>query len=398
MAGLVPAIHVFLQAKPKDVDARHKAGHDGEEASLQIISTRAVMANVWNKYEPTAAREHGRPGRETRPKSMTVDIHSHVAIPQAAAFVAPHLDISTIPLAHYSSPETKAVNAKQDADLKGKITESEERLAVLDAMGLDMQLVMPPPPQCYFTVPIEYAAPAIRMVNDGLAEWTARHPDRFVALGTVPLQDAQEAANELERGMKTLGFKGVQILTNVDGKELSDVAFAPFWKKAEELGALVVIHPNGFTEGKRLGRFYFNNVVGNPFETTLALHYLIFDGVLERHPNLKILAVHGGGYLAAYSGRIDHAWGARSDCHGDLPHPPTTYLRRVYFDTVVFTPHQLEYLVRVFGADRIIMGTDYPFDMADFDPIGHVMSVETFDDATRAAVVGGNAKRLLGLL
>ena len=189
-------------------------------------------------------------------------------------------------------------------------------------MGLDMQLVMPPPPQCYFTVPIEYAAPAIRMVNDGLAEWTARNPDRFVALGTVPLQDGQEAANELERCMKTLGFKGVQVLTNVDGKELSDPAFAPFWKKAEELGALVVIHPNGFTEGKRLSRFYFNNVIGNPFETTLALHYLIFDGVLERHPNLKILAVHGGGYLGAYSGRIDHAWGARSTA------TPTCRIRR----------------------------------------------------------------------
>ena len=355
------------------------------------------MADVWNKYDPTAARQHGRPGRETRPKSLTLDIHSHVAIPQAAAFVKPHLDPSTIPLAHYSSPETIAVNAKQDADLKSKITESDDRLKVLDAMGLDMQLVMPPPPQCYFTVPIEYAAPAIRMVNDGLAEWTARHPDRFVALGTVPMQDGAEAAKELERGMKTLGFRGVQILTNVDGKELSDPAFAPIWAKAEELGALVVIHPNGFTEGKRLSRFYFNNVVGNPFETNLALHYLIFDGVLERHPNLKILAVHGGGYLAAYSGRIDHAWGARSDCHGDLPHPPTSYLKKVYFDTVVFTPHQLEYLVKVFGADRIIMGTDYPFDMADFDPIGHVMSVESFDDATRAALVGGNAKTLLGL-
>lgn len=355
------------------------------------------MANVWNKYEPTAARKHGRPGRETRPKSITIDIHSHVAIPQAAAFVKPHLDVSTIPLAHFSSAETKAVNEKQDTDLRARITEVDGRLAVLDSMGLDMQLVMPPPPQCYFTVPIEFAAPAIRMVNDGLAEWVARKPDRFVALGTVPLQDGAEGAKELERCVKSLGFKGVQILTNVAGNELSDPAYAPFWKKAEELGALVVIHPNGFTEGKRLSRFYFNNVIGNPFETTLALHHLIFDGVLERHPNLKILAVHGGGYLPAYSGRIDHAWGARSDCHADLPHPPTSYLRKVYFDSVVFTPHQLEYLVRTFGADRIIMGTDYPFDMADFDPVGHVMSVESFDDATRAAIVGGNAKQLLGL-
>src|SRR5256885_6275177 len=142
--------------------------------------------------------------------------------------------------------------------------------------------------------------------------------------------------------MKDLGFKGCQILTNVAGRELSDPALAPFWAKAEELGALVLIHPNGFTEAQRLSRFYFNNVVGNPFDTTVALHYLIFDGVLERHPKLKILAVHGGGYLPAYCGRIDHAWGARSDSHGALPQPPTSYLKKTYFDTVVFTTHQLE--------------------------------------------------------
>ena len=152
----------------------------------------------------------------------------------------------------------------------------------------------------------------------------AKTPDRFVALGTVPMPDGNEAASELERCMTKLGFKGVQILTNVAGKELSDPAFAPFWKKAEALGALVVIHPNGFTHAERLRRFYFNNVIGNPLETTIALHYLIFDGVLERHPNLKILAVHGGGYLGGYWGRIDHAWGARSDCHADLPNPPTS--------------------------------------------------------------------------
>ena len=171
---------------------------------------------------------------------------------------------------------------------------------------------------------------------------------------------------------------------------------APFWHKAEELGALVVIHPNGFTEAKRFTRFYFNNVIGNPLETTIALHYLIFDGVLERHPGLKILAVHGGGYLPAYSGRIDHAWGARSDCHGDLPHPPTSYLQKIYFDTVVFTPHQLAELVRLFGADHVIMGTDYPFDMAEYDPIGHLASVDGFDPSTIAALAGGNAAKAAG--
>jgi aminocarboxymuconate-semialdehyde decarboxylase len=197
--------------------------------------------------------------------------------------------------------------------------------------------------------------------------------------------------------MRSLGFRGVEILTNVAGKELSDAGLEPFWTKADELGALVVIHPNGFTEGARLSRFYFNNIIGNPLETTIALHYLIFDGVLERHPNLKILAAHGGGYLGSYPGRIDHAWGARDDCRADLPHPPSYYLKKVFVDSVVFTPHQLEALVKVFGVNHVLMGSDYPFDMAEADPIGHIASVETFDAATVAAIAGNNAKRVLGM-
>ena len=355
------------------------------------------MAEPSNRYGPTVARKHARPGREVRPNSLTIDIHSHVAVPEAAAFVAPHLDLSTIPLAHFASPETKALNQKQERDRVSRMTTYDERLADLDAMGLDMQLVMPPPPQCYYTVPLDIAVKAARMVNDGVAAYVAGKPDRFVALGTVPMPDGAEAATELERCMRQLKFKGVQILTNIAGKELSDPAFAPFWKKAQELNALVLIHPNGFTEATRLSRFYFNNVIGNPFDTTIALHYLIFDGVLERHPNLKILAVHGGGFLPAYAGRIDHAWGARSDVHGDLPNPPTSYLKKIYFDSVVFTPHQLAELVRLYGAEHIIMGTDYPYDMAEYDPIGHLASVDGFDAATIAAIAGGNAKRLMGM-
>jgi aminocarboxymuconate-semialdehyde decarboxylase len=355
------------------------------------------MAEQWNKYAPTAARKHGKPGRELRPKTTTIDIHSHVAIPAAAAFVKPHLDPESIPLAHFADAGTKALNQKQEEDIRGRIAAYDERLADMDHMGIDMQLILPPPNQCTYTVPLDIGVQAARIVNDGLAQYVAKKPDRFVALGTVPLMNGAEAAKELERCMTALGMKGAEILTNVAGRELSDPEYFPFWKKAEELGALVVIHPNGFTEASRLTRFYFNNVIGNPLETTIALHHLIFDGVIVRYPNLKILAVHGGGYLPAYSGRIDHAWGARSDSHGDLPQPPSIYLKKIYFDTVVFTAHQLAYLISVFGADHIVMGTDYPFDMAEFDPIGHIASVEELDSAAITAIGGGNARRLLGI-
>ena len=354
------------------------------------------MTAIWNRYEPTLARPRSRPGRELRPQTTTIDAHAHVAVPQAAAFVQPHLDPAMNPLAHFQSAESKAVSGKQEADMRSRLTAVEERLSDLDRMGLDIQVVMPPPQQCYYAVPAEIGVRAAHLVNDGLAEWVAQRPDRFVALGSVPLQDGREAAVELERCVKQLGFKGVEILTNVAGRELSDPATAPFWRRAEELGALVVIHPNGFTEAERLRRFYFNNVIGNPLETTIALHFLIFDGVLERHPNLKLLAVHGGGYLGGYFGRIDHAWGARSDCHAHLPHPPTSYLRKIFVDTVVFTAPQLRFLVETFGVDHIVMGTDYPFDMADYDPIDLVASAELGKSAL-AAIAGGNIKALLRL-
>lgn len=354
------------------------------------------MSEVWNRFGPTAARSHAKPGRTVRPSSMTIDVHSHVAVPEAANFVKPYLEIASMPLVNFATPDTRALNQHQDADRRSRMTKYDERFADLEEMGVDLQVVNPLPPQCYYTLPIEIADKASRIVNDGLAEYVSCHPDRFVAFGTVPLQDGAAAATELERCVKKLGFKGVQILTNVAGKELSDPAFAPFWAKAEQLGVLVVLHPNGFTQADRLSRYYFNNIIGNPLDTSIALHYLIFDGVLERHPNLNILAVHGGAYLAAYSGRIDHAWGARSDCRGKLPKPPTIYLKKIYFDTVVFTPHQLKYLVQVFGADKILMGTDYPYDMAESDPIAHVVSAE-LDSASVAAITGGNVRRLLKL-
>ncbi len=350
-----------------------------------------------NNYGPTAARAHGKPGRETRPKSVTIDMHSHIYIAEADAFVAPHLDISTIPMARHSTPATRMLNRKQDSDRTPNMLDHAVRIADMELAGIDMQVVMAAPQQCYSTVAPEVVIKAARMVNDGIAEWISRKPDRFVGLGTVPMQAPTEAVAELERCMTVLGFKGVQILTNVNGKELSDPMFAPFWAAAERLGAVVLLHPLGFTDGKRLERFYFSNIIGNPLETTIALHYLIFDGVMERHPNLKIVAVHGGGYLAGYSGRIDHAWGARSDCHGDLPLPPTTYLKRVFFDTVVFTPHQLDGLIKTFGVDQLLMGTDYPYDMAELDPIAHLRSLEGLDESVVAAIAGGNSRKLFSM-
>ena len=349
------------------------------------------MTTPWNHYAPSAARPSG--GREPR-IAGNIDIHSHVLAPDATAFAAQHGP--SHPGASREGGETAVLGRQQNADRRSRMVDAEERLRELDAMGIERQVVMPAPGQCYHALAPEHAITAARLVNEGVAAYSARHPDRFIPFGTAPIQAGEAAAAELAHARDALGMRGVEVLTNVAGRELSDPAFAPFWAAAEELGLLVVIHPSGYTEPRRLQRFYFNNVIGNPLDTTVALHHLIFDGVLARHPRLKLLAVHGGGYLPSYIGRMDHAWGARSDARGTLPEPPSTYLRRVFLDTVVFTTHQLENLVRVFGAGQVLMGTDYPYDMAEYDPLGHLAEA-ALDAEQVAAIAGGNARRVLGL-
>src|SRR5260221_12090497 len=277
------------------------------------------------------------------------------------------------------------------------MTTIDPRLSDLDKVGIDSQVVAPAPGQCYYSIDPKIAEAAHRIPNEGVVEYCARKPDRFVGLGVVTLQEPELAVRELEYVMGELKLKGVEILTNVDGQELSDPKFQPFFARAEQLGAFIMMHRNGFTHGERLTHFYFNNVLGNPLDTTLALHNLIFSGTLARFPELKLMAVHGGGYLPAYSGPIDHARGARQDCPPRLPLPPPTYWPQVFLDTVVFSYHQLAYMLDLFGPDRILMGTDYPFDMAEYNPIGHIAGIQGIDEGTIAQLAGGNAMRVLGL-
>ncbi|HEY4200396.1 MAG TPA: amidohydrolase family protein [Devosiaceae bacterium] len=355
------------------------------------------MTFVPTPYGPTAARTHGLPGRETRPSTTTVDMHTHVWSVEAAALANQHLEAGKTGIERLAVSETKSIMAKQVADRRPLQIDWRPRLVDMDAMGIDIQVLTPVPAQMYQGLPRDVAIKAATIVNDNIAALAANRPDRFVAIGAVPLEDMSAAVEELERGVRQLGLKGVQIPTNLGGREISGPDFAPFWAKAEALEAVVFIHPTGFTQPERLTRFYLNNTIGNPLETTIALHYLILDGVLERHPELKVVASHGGAFAAAYSGRMDHAWGARSDAHGELPNPPSSYLRRVYFDSIVFSPHQLEYLVRTFGADHVMVGTDYPADMGEYDPLGHLAAVASFTEAERGAIAGGNAKRLYNI-
>jgi aminocarboxymuconate-semialdehyde decarboxylase len=183
----------------------------------------------------------------------------------------------------------------------------------------------------------------------------------------------------------------------VAGEDLSGERFRKIFARIEELGMLIFMHPTGFPEARRFADHYLVNVIGNPLDSTVAVHHLIFGGVLHAHPNLKLVIAHGGGYLPAYSGRIDHAAAARPDCCEQIHRMPTEYLKRLYFDTIVFTHHQLEYLVDQYGADHVLMGTDYPADMGEIDPIGFVEGAAGLDDGERRAILGRNAARLLNI-
>lgn len=330
-------------------------------------------------------------------KRLTVDLHCHMWVPAAEEAVAGAFDMETDFLFHFSNAATREVNRLQAEDIADQLTSVETRLADMDAMGVDIQAVSPVPLQYYYALDPDLGRTSSRLINDHIAETVAAHPDRFVGLCTVPMQNPDMAVAELERAVRDLGMRGVEICTSVDGEDLSEDRFRKFFAKAEELDVLIFLHPNGFSDGKRLSDHYFTNVIGNPLDSTVAVSHLIFGGVLDAYPKLKICVAHGGGYLAAYSGRIDHAHAAREDCRRCIKEPPTSYLKKLYFDTVVFTEHQLEYLVSLYGSDHLVIGTDYPFDMGMYDPVGFVDGTDSLTDSDKAAIVGGNAAALLGI-
>ena len=353
------------------------------------------MAVELRPYGPTAARTHDRKGKDVRPDTTTVDVHCHVHVPEAEEEAKPHFDPQAVPAIRFTNPESAAVNRQQNEERYTHLTNVDQRLFDMEEMGIDIQTIIPVPFQAFYSLPPEIGLKTAQIINERMAEVVQGRPDRFVAMGTVPMQETELAVSELQRCAGELDIRGIQVLTSVNGGELSDPRLDPFWAKAQELDMLIFLHPNGFTQGDRLCTHYFNNVIGNPLDTTVAVHHLIFDGVLDRYPDLKILVAHGGGYLPAYSGRIDHAHGARPDCQAIIKEPPSSYLKKLYFDTVVFTPHQLDYLIRLYGVDRIVMGTDYPYDMGEYDPIGHVDSVDALDSTDKKAIAGGNAAKLL---
>ncbi len=345
---------------------------------------------------PATGHGHARTVRR-RSKSVTVDIHCHFMSPRAVEFVRPHFAPERESALRYANPLTRQILIEQNARVAGPISTAEKRLKDMDRMGIDIQAVSPGPQAYNYWLDPDLGREASRMVNDDLAALVATHPDRLVAMGTVPLQDARLAVAEMEYCVKKLGMRGIEISSHVNGTEISDKRLEPFWAKAEELGILIFLHPLGTTSADRLADHYFNNVIANPLEATIAVGYLVMDGVLDRHRKLKICVAHGGGYVSHYPGRMDHTYRARADGRVNIKRPPSEYIKRLYFDTVLFDHAQLTHLVKRWGADHLILGTDWPYDMAETDPVGFVESCKGLTAAERAQIEGLNAAKLLGL-
>src|ERR1700710_1518003 len=314
---------------------------------------------------------------------LTVDVHAHCYFHEALSLMGDAADKVL--------PPTKGVSEH--------FIVIEQRLKEMDAMAIDMEVLSINP--FWYGKDRDTAAQIVKVQNEKLAELCAARPERFAAFASLSLQFPDLAVQQLETAVKKQGLRGAAIGGSVQGTDFSDEKFHPVWAKAEELGAVLFIHPRSVPElNRRLaGNGWLDNAIGNPLDTTIALSHLIFDGTLDRFPGLKIIAAHGGGYLGSYAPRSDHAcFVSPQNCNADikLKKKPTEYLIQLYFDALVFTSEALRHLVAQVGASHIMLGTDHPIPWEEH-PVDHLFATTTLSDKQKAAILGGNAARLFGL-
>ena len=309
----------------------------------------------------------------------TVDVHAHCAVPKAMALMGRKVETDALLMAS---------------------TTLDTRLRAMDAQGIDVEALSINP--YWYAADRDTAKQLIRIQNEALAEICAANPDRFVAFASIALQHPDLAVEQLEEGVRKLGLRGAGLGGSVDGLELADPKFHPFWAKAEELGILVFIHPQATgvasqIENRLKGSGGLDNTIGNPLETTIALSHLIFEGTLDRFPRVKICAAHGGGYLPSYAARSDAICRTFPKRYTvPLKKKPTEYLKKLYFDSIVFTPEALRHLAAETGPTQIVMGTDYPFPWTSTS-VDHILKAPGFSAAQRVAMLGGTAMKLLGI-
>ena len=318
----------------------------------------------------------------------TVDVHAHCGVGEAMALVGMKLG-------------DPAPATRPELDM---ITNVSGRLRAMDEQGIDVEALSINP--YWYKAERDLAKQICQIQNEKLAAACAANPDRFVAFATVALQHPDLAVEQLAEGMKKYGLRGAAIGGSVNGEEISEPKLDPFWAKADQLGAVIFIHPQGSGVAAELpkrfkGNGLLGNIIGNPLETTIALSHLIFDGTLDRFPGLKIIGAHGGGYLPSYAARSDRGCSTQpTQCpggpHGPIKKKPTEYLTQMYYDTMVFTPEGLRHLAAEVGVRQLMIGTDYPYPWTS-TAVDHILDTPGFSDTERVAMLGGNAAKLLGI-
>lgn len=326
-----------------------------------------------------------------------VDVHAHVVPPTVLPRLREDATRHGVRLERTGDQERVVMGPFTSRPFLPFLSYVKERLETMDRQGVDIQLLSGWVELFGYDLPAEDGTRFARMQNEAMAELVREHPDRFIGLATAPLQDGDAAARVLEEAVRDFKLPGAQIGTNVAGRNLDDASLEPFWGAAEETGALVLIHPlqSQVAGGERLRSYYFENLLGNPFETTIAAASLLFGGVLERHPRLKVCLAHGGGFLPYQLGRLAKGYNERAEARERLKEGPRSSFERLFLDTILHDQDNLQRLLEMVGADRLLLGSDYPFDMGEDDPVGKVRGLRGLSEEERARILGGNALRLL---
>lgn len=351
-----------------------------------VVEDAPADATIAARDPDTLQSDFPRPVVVNGTRMRTVDIHCHSEVADVWPLIEGH--------------EALGGDNPYGPNPLSQASDVSVRLAAMDATGIDVQALSISVGQYFHWADRDLAAKIVRVQNEKLAEVSAAHPDRFVPIGAVALQHPDLAAAQLEYAVKELGHRGVMITGSVDGVELSDPRFHPFWAKAEALDVVVFIHPRGFPDGaaRLKGNGRLGNIIGNPIETTIALSHLIFEGTLDRYPGVKIVAAHGGGFLPSYIGRSDHCHTSDDrGCRGNEKKKPSDYLGQIYFDSLVYRTQNLRHLIDEAGVSQVVLGTDYPYGMENRNGIAHILSVPGLTDDDRQAILGGTLTRLLKL-
>jgi aminocarboxymuconate-semialdehyde decarboxylase len=326
---------------------------------------------------------------------LRIDLHSHVIPPTFLEALKADPDRYKLRVEERDG-RTFIIRGSHAGPLADEFHDVDAKVAKMDRLGLDVSYISAGPPAFGYWLPPDIGLEVAGLVNDGIAQMVAKHPTRLQGMASLPMQDPDAAIAELERARKAYGFRMVETGTSVEGELLAAPKFRPVLKTIEQLGMSLFTHPYQCIARGGMDGYYLGNFIGYPLDTTIMAANLIFSGALDDCPDLRILLPHAGGFLPYQIGRFEHGFEVRPEARQNLKHSPLEYRRRFWYDSLAHLPQSVRHLVDTVGADRVVIGTDCPFDMADSDPVGHIEQIPRLTDDERDWIHGRSAQALLG--